>query len=365
MKSTEDKEGKIATAMESIHNNRNAIFDSTEPPAPVQLLRMLGGKWITAAIASAAELAIADLLATRDMSVKELAAAASCHAPSLYRLLRALASVGLFAETEPGTFTLTPLARCLQTDVPGSLRNLARLSFLPASWKGLGELVHCVRTGETGLRKNFGLADPFEYFQSHPDQAAIFNAAMSDISRMSAPAVAQSYDFGTFSKLVDVGGGEGLMLATILQRYPNLVGVLFDLPIVVERARLFLESSGVANRCQIVPGDFFDGVPTRGDGFLVRHVVHDWEDERAITLLRNIRRAIHPSGRLLLVEGIVPPGNTPSAAKLLDLEMLTLTGGRERTETEYNSLLSAAGFELLSVHAAHGPDQIIEATPVS
>ncbi len=184
MKNSQHNEEKIIAEVKPTQGNRNALSGTPEPPAPVQLLRMLGGKWIAAAIASAAELGIADLLATGDRSVSELATAGSCHAPSLYRLLRALASLGVFAETEPGTFTLTPLARCLQTDDPGSLRNLARLSITPASWNGLGELVHCVRTGETSFRKTFGLANPFDYFQSHPEEAAIFNAAMNDISRI-------------------------------------------------------------------------------------------------------------------------------------------------------------------------------------
>ncbi len=154
------------------------------------------------------------------------------------------------------------------------------------------------------------------------------------------------------------------MLAAILQRYPNLTAVLFDLPVVVECARLSLASSGVANRCQIIPGDFFQAVPLGGDGFLMQHVIHDWDDERAIAVLRNIRQAIDPDGRLLLVEGIIPGGNAPSQAKLLDLQMLALSGGRERTAAEYRALLGAGGFELLSVYAASGPDQIIEAAPV-
>ena len=341
-----------------------AAGGAPELPPPAQLLKMLGGKWITAAIASAAELGIADLLTTGDRSVSELAAAGSCHSPSLYRLLRALASVGIFAETDPGTFTLTPLARCLESDAPGSLRNLARLSMTPGSWNSLGELVHCVRTGETGFRKSFGLANPFDYFQSHPLEAEIFHAAMTDLSRLSAPAIVQAYDFAKFSKLVDVGGGQALMLATILQRNTKLTAVLFDLPGVVESAQSFLDSSGVANRCQIVAGDFFQTVPPAGDLFLMQHVIHDWDDERAHAVLQNAHRAIDPNGRLLLVEGIIPPGNVPSPVKLLDLGMLALSGGRERTEAEFRSLLAAAGFELISVHSVNGPDQIIEAAPI-
>ena len=258
------------------------------------------------------------------------------------------------------------MARCLQSDVAGSIRNLARLSIIPGGWNGLGQLVHCVRTGETAFVKTFGLTNPFDYFKSHPEERAIFNAAMTDLALMSAPALAQAYDFGRFRRLVDVGGGQGSMLATILQRYPEVTAVLFDLPTVVERARPLLASSGVADRCEVVSGDFFQSVPHGGDGYIMRHIIHDWDDERSIHILRNTRHAIDPLGRLLLVDSVIASGNSPSPAKLVDLEMMALTGGCERTEAEFRELLAATGFRLLSVHPGTGGDgdQIMEAAPV-
>src|SRR5215471_17559924 len=332
-----------------------------EPLASARLMQMLTAKWVTVAIATAAEMGIADHLAAGDKTTEELATLTSAHEPSLYRLLRALASVGVFAETKARTFTLTPMAQLLRSDSPDSMRAWARFMTLPFCWDGWGQLLHCVETGETAIRKLYGLQNPFEYFKTHPEEAAVFDAAMTDLSRLNAPLVVQTYDFGRFQKLVDIAGGQGLILAAVLERYPSLRGVLFDLPAVIGRAGSLLKDRGVADRCELVSGDFFQSVPAGADGYLMQHIIHDWDDEQSIAILRNIRKAIDPTGRLLLVEAVITAGNEPSPGKLLDLEMLVLPGGRERTESEYRELLASAGCQLLQIHRTGGAEDIIEA----
>jgi hypothetical protein len=252
----------------------------------------------------------------------------------------------------------------LRSDSPDSLRAFARFMSIPLSWNAWGQLVDSVKTGQTYPQAAFGVPNPFEYFKTRPEEAAIFDAAMTDLSRLNAPGVTQAYDFGRFRKLVDVAGGQGLLLASILKKFPKLQGVLFDLPAVVDRAAPVLVAHGLNRRCEVLAGDFFKGVPAGADGYLMQHIIHDWDDERAVAILRNIRQAIEPLGRLLLVEAVISPGNSPSPGKFLDLEMLLLPGGRERTEAEYRDLLTAAGFRLLQVHATGGSEQVVEAMPI-
>jgi hypothetical protein len=258
---------------------------------------------------------------------------------------------------------LTPLADCLRSDVPNSMREFARFLAIPAASRSWEQLMHCVKTGETGLRKVFGVQSPFEYFKTHPEEQAIFDAAMTDNSRQSSPAVAQAYDFGKFRQLVDVAGGRGLLLGTILQHYPQLRGVLFDLPSVIAGAHGTLASFGLDGRCQTVGGDFFQSVPEGADAYILKHIIHDWDDERSVTILRNVRKAIDRSGRLLVIEPVIAPGNEPSFGKLLDLEMLVIPGGRERTAEEYRELFAAAGFQLAQIHRTAAPPSVIEGVP--
>jgi hypothetical protein len=341
----------------------NAVA-TRELPANVVVMQMLTGKWVSASISVVAELGIADLLAKGDRTADELADAVSAHGPSLYRVLRALASVGVFAETEDRRFTLTPLAACLGSNVPNSVREFARFVAIPAASRSWDHLMHSVKTGETGLRKAFAVNNAFDYLRTHPEEAAIFDGAMTDNSRQSAPAVAQAYDFGRFRQLVDVAGGHGLLLATILQRFPSLEGVLFDLPEVIAGAKNALATYGLDGRCKIIGGDFFQAVPAGADAYMLKHIIHDWDDERALAILRNIRKAIQLSGRLLIVEVIIAPGNEPSFGKLLDLEMLVIPGGRERTSDEYRDLFAGAGFRLAEIHETTAPTSIIEGVPV-
>ena len=212
--------------------------------------------------------------------------------------------------------------------------------------------------------KRLGIENPFAYLQSHPDEAALFNQAMTEHSRQSAPAIAEAYDFGAFRKLVDIAGGHGLLLTTILSRYPRLRGLLFDLPEVIEGARKAIAQSDEADRCDTASGDFFQSVPAAGDCYMMKHIIHDWDDERAITILRNCRTASKPGGKLLLIEMVVPPGSDGALPKLLDLEMLLLPGGLERTEEQYARLFDSAGFRLTRIVPTKSPVSVIEAEAV-
>ncbi len=328
------------------------------------VLQMLTGKWIAQAICVAATLGVADSLRDGPKKVEELARATPCHADSLYRLLRALASVGVFAETEDGRFTQTPLSECLRSDAPGSLRNWARLLGVPLFWRSWGDLLHSVKTGETGLKSAFGMTNPFEWFSQHPEDAKVFNDAMSDFSRDHGPSIANAYDFGRFSKIVDVGGGHGALLISILRRYPGPRGIVFDLPHVTQGAQAAIAAGGLSDRCEAFAGDISESVPPGADAYMTRSIIHGFNKERAVVILRNIRRAIRPEGRLLLVEFVVPPGNQPSLGKLADLQMMVMAGGRERTTEEFRELFDGAGFKLTGIHPTATPQSIVEGIPV-
>jgi hypothetical protein len=337
---------------------------SPEPPAAMQMIQMLAGKSVSQAISVAAELGIADILKDTTKDVEELAKVTSADAPSLYRLLRALASVGIFTEIDDRRFDLTPLAACLRDDAPDSVRNLARWYGAPLIWGGWGELLHSVKTGETGAKQALGVTDSFAYMAEHPEQAQIFHASMTEISRKNTPDIVEGYDFGRFHKIIDVGGGHGQLLSAILRRYPGPLGVVFDVPHVVENTQRAIVADGLSERCEAVAGNFFDFVPAGADAYLLKQVLHDWDDAPATAILRNVRQAIPIEGRLLVIELVVPPGNEPSLSKLLDLDMLVVTGGRERTEIEYRDLLAKAGFRLNNVHATASRQSVMEGVPL-
>lgn len=334
-----------------------------EVPSAQAMMQILTGQWISQAVSVVATLGIADLLVGGPRSAEELAAASSAHADSLYRLLRALASVGIFTETEERRFALTPLAECLRSDAPDSMRNWARLFSVPLFWRSWGELLHSVKTGETGLKRVFGMADPFGFLSEHPEDAAVFDGAMNDLSRNHGPAIAEAYDFGQFSKILDVGGGHGALLISILRRYPRPRGVVFDLPHVIRGAEAEIRQAGLSDRCETVGGDLFESVPTGADAYLLKSIVHGFSDERALPILQNVRSGIRPEGRLLLVDFVVPPGNAASLSKLLDLQMLVIPGGRERTQQEFQQLFAGAGFRLAGIYPTAAPQSIVEGVP--
>jgi ubiquinone/menaquinone biosynthesis C-methylase UbiE len=322
---------------------------------------MLTGYWIAQSLHVAAQLGIADLLKGGPQTVAHLAEATGTHPRSLYRLLRALASESVFAEDEQGRFVLTPLGECLRSDVPNSQRSMAIMNG-EEHYRCWGELLYSVQTGQTAFEKLFG-QPIFQYLAAHPRQARIFDEGMVGVHGAETKAMLDAYDFRGVGTLVDVGGGNGSLLLTTLQRHPSLRGMLYDRPDVIERARANVKAAGVENRCTLTGGDFFETVPAGGDAYLMRHIIHDWNDEQCRTILRNCRKVVPPSGKLLLIESVIPLGNEPCFAKFLDLTMLVIPGGMERTEAEYRELLASAGFHLARIVPTASVVDVIECVP--
>lgn len=331
------------------------------------LVRIALGYMPAQVLYAAAELRVADLLTEGPRSSDELAQETGMHAGSLLRLLRALVVLGVVAQTEPDRFELTELGGQLRSDTPDSVRSFVTMVCEPESWRSWGDLLSCLRTGDTAFDRIYGMPF-FEYLGNHPDKATTFNAAMSDITRGMAPGIITGYDFSRFGTIVDVGGGEGTLISQILRAEPSLEGILFDLQSGLESATAILDATGVTDRCQIVPGDFFDSVPEGGDAYLVKAVLHDWDDEKAVAILRNCRNAMANDGRVLIIERVVPEWVTPAASEvvMVDLYMLVSPGGRERTEAEYRRLLAEAGFTLSAMTDPLPPIDacVIEGTPV-
>ncbi len=322
------------------------------------LNRMIVGSWVTQAIYVAAELGIADLLEAGPRTSGELARETGADGGSLYRVLRALASIDVFHEDGEGRFSLTPMGKLLGTGSPGSKRALAIMAGAEF-YRSWGGILSAVQTGEAVFDDVFGKPF-FQYMSDNPDRWRIYDAAMTGVHDSETKPVLDAYDFSSFRTVVDVGGGNGLALAAILRRHPGLRGILFDLPPVAERAREVLAGSGVSGRCSFIGGDFFESVPTSADAYLLRHVIHDWKDGEAIAILRNCRDAMQPEGRVLVVETVIPSGNGPCFGKWLDLMMLVV-GGRERTREQYSELFTAAGLRLTRIVPTAHEVSVIEA----
>jgi hypothetical protein len=338
-------------------------MSAAELPPRDALLRMTTAFQASQAIHVAATLGIADLLEDGPRSVDELAQTTGTHAPTLYRLLRALASVGVFAEEPDGQFGSTPLAEYLRTNAPRSLRAWAMQIGQQYLWTSWGHLLHSVRTGEPAFPELHGTT-AWEYRAAHPEEDAVFNAAMTALSAGVAEAIVQSYDFSGMDVLMDVGGGEGVLLAAILAENPALHGVLFDQPHVLTGGNDLLERAGVADRCEVVGGSFFESVPGGADAHLLKSIVHDWDDAATVKILRTCRAAVANTGRLLVVEPIIQPGNKPDPAKFSDLNMLVMLGGQERTADDFERLYAEAGFRLTDIIRTGSPMAIIEGVPV-
>ena len=328
-------------------------------PPSVAMLQMISGFWISRAIYIVAKLGLADHLRDGHKTADELAAVTGTHAPSLYRVLRALASVGVFAEDDKSRFALTPLSETLRTDVPGSLRAFATVELGEEHYPAWGELLHSVKTGEIAFDHAFGMP-VWKFFEQNPENAKTFNDAMTGLTLAVNDAVLSSYDFSSISKIVGVGGGHGSLIASILKINPQMKGVLFDAPPVIGGAHDRIESEGIADRCEVIGGDFFQSVPAGGDAYILKWIIHDWDDERSVTILKNCHRAMTENGKLLLVEAVVPHGSEPHFSKFIDLNMLVMTGGRERTENEYRMLLEASGFKLTRIIPTESPMSVIE-----
>ncbi len=282
------------------------------------------------------------------------------HAPSLHRLMRTLASMGILAERTEQRFSLTDLGEALKTGAPGSARS--SLLVFGSAWalKGWDNMIYSLQTGKTGFEKAHGVS-LFDYLAQHPDDASLFSETMVGFHSQEPPAVAAAYDFSTFKTIVDVGGATGNLLATVLANHSGPRGILFDRPYVVQDASALLDARGVSNRITIEAGNFFESVPAGADAYILSHILHDWNEDQCLTILGHVRQAINPTGRLLIVEMVIPPGDAPHPGKMLDLVMLVFTGGQERTAEEYEMLLSKAGFRLAEVVPTNSAASILVA----
>jgi hypothetical protein len=329
-----------------------------EAPAAALLVQMATGHMVSQAIYAAAKLGIADLVSDGSRTSEALALAAGANPEALYRLLRMLAARGVFREEEGRWFGQSPISAFLQTHRMGSLRD-AVILWNEEQYRGWGALLHSVTTGETGFDHVFEMP-LFQYLGQQPEAAKTFNAAMTAWTTQTAAAVAHTYDFSKLKKLVDVGGGHAMMLASILNVVPGLEGVVFDLTTVASGAEQAIDAAGLSKRCTVASGDFFVEVPSGGDGYLLSQVLHDWDDERSLVILRNCHHAMHNGGTILVVETVLSSETDSSFGTLSDLHMLVVAGGRERTESEYRELLAQAGFELTRIVPTGAPQSIIE-----
>jgi O-methyltransferase domain/Dimerisation domain len=309
------------------------------------LRRLVNGYQVTQAIHVATTLGVADLLRGGPRSSAELATATESHAPSLHRVLRALASVGVLHERDDGCFALTEVGDCLRSDAPEPVGGWAAYVGLPSHFAAWSHLLHAVRTGENAFRTVHG-TDVWDYRSTHPDDGAVFDRAMTDITERANQHLLDAYDFAPFGTVVDVGGGHGALVAALLGAHPQMRGVVFDQPHVVAGAPAALEAAGVADRCEVVAGSFFDAVPAGGDAYILKAILHDWDDADAGRILRACRDEIAADGALLVVERELGAPNASADAKFSDLNMMVGPGGRERTREEFAALLAAGGFAL-------------------
>lgn len=328
------------------------------------LFQMILGGWVAQAIHVAAKLGIADLLKEKPQTCEYLADKTNCDGPTLQRLLRALASVGVFTEVAEGVYGQSSLSQLLESDRPDSLRDSAIMYGEEWHRHAWSHLLYSVQTGKPAFPHLYGI-NLFDYLAQNEQATQIFSAAMTSIAGSLNPLIAKCYDFSAYQRLVDVGGGHGSLLAAILRAHPQLSGVVFDQPLVVEGAKRYLEAQGLANRSKVVAGSFFDTIPTGADLYLLKFIIHDWPDETALAILRNCRKAMRPGNKLLIIEQVLSPGREAARAKWTDLEMLVMVGGKERTEQEFRQLLTAAGFVWERLIAVQGGISIIEATAVS
>ena len=325
------------------------------------VFQMVIGKWISQAIGTAVEIGVPDRLAKASRRCSDLAREAEVSEDGLYRLLRALASVGLFAETADRRFKLTPMGQLLRRDHPESVAGYAHFLAHDSTWRPWGRLGYSVKSGLPAFDDVFG--EPiFDYFAKNPNAASVFDEAMTSISTVEAAATCDAYDFKGVQTLMDVAGGHGLLLTTVLRRHKKMRGVLFDLPHVVAGATATFTRAGIMGRVRIESGDFFKALPSGADAIVMKHIIHDWDDHSAMLILQRCHDALGPRGKVLIVDPVLPSGNVPHYGKLLDLEMLVLTPrGRERTKAEFAKLLRGAGFRLSQVITTQSPLSIVEA----
>ena len=308
---------------------------------------MIFGYVTTKAIHVAAKLNIADLITSHGpMDGSELARLTGANAEAIFRLLRALASSGIFIENENGKFSLTPLAECLKEDSPTSVKAMA-LSAGSLFYKTYTEFLYAVQNGGGGWVKALG-SPPFEYLRDHPEEGKIFDRMMTDIHGGETQPMVENYDFSVFKTVIDIGGGNGDVISAVLNKNPETKGVLFDLPEVIQRSTENILASGLKARCKLASGNFFESVTSGGDAYILRHIIHDWSDEDTVRILTNCRKAMNPGGKILVVEAVIPNGNDPHPFKWLDLTMLMI-GGKERTKEQFAQVFTKSGLELTRI----------------
>ncbi|HXZ85902.1 MAG TPA: methyltransferase [Myxococcota bacterium] len=337
---------------------------SRRPPTRPQdaMIALISGYWISEMVLALTRLGVPDALGGRALAPREIAEKVGANAGYLHRVLRALATVGVCVEDARGRFKLTPVGATLRSGTRGSLRDFALMLIDDYNVRAWTSLTDALRSGRTAFELQFGVPI-FEWLRTHPQQDREFSAAMASISSAANEAVARAYPFGRFANLVDVGGAHGHLLATILRRYKKLRGVLFDQPQVVAGAAAsgFVSAPGVRERCQVMSGSFFESVPAGADAYLLKDVIHDWDDPKCARILGHCRDALAPGGRVLIVDRVIRPGNDPDWSKWLDVNMLVVPGGQERTEQEFRALLEKSGLRLLKVHPTESPLSLIEA----
>jgi hypothetical protein len=337
------------------------LFPAVDQTLSLQMMQMITGGIVAQCVGVAAELGIADLLADKPQTTAQLAAVTKVESDKLYRLLRFLASLGIFQLSTDGNWSLTPLAGVLRSDVAGSVRAGARM--MGRTSRVTPHLLKNIRTGQSAYSLTFGKT-LFEDLGAKPEDAAIFDAAMTSFHGGETTAVLDAYNYDGVSTLADIGCGNGDVMATTLQRYPAMRGILFDQAHVMERTAIAVKAAGVADRCTLQSGSFFESVAPGADCYSMRHILHDWSDELCIRILGNIRKVIPASGRLLILETVVPDGNEPSPSKLFDILMMMYPDGMERSEAQFQSLFAASGFRLAGITPTKSPVSVIEARPV-
>ncbi len=339
--------------------------ENKDVPSPQAVLRRMARGYREAkALQVVAELGIANLVAQEPKTAEELSKVLGVDSDALYRLLRALASEGIFKEGSDSRFENTPLSETIRDDVPGSVRDYVIDSFDDGSMLAWAKFMDVVKTGKASFKDVNG-CDRWEYLRRHPDIGERFNKRMTANSSRITSALVKSYDFSQLKTLIDVGGGQGIVLASILGKNPQMRGCLYERSSVIEGAKSFLETQGVINRCDLISGDFLESIPKGYDAYLLKHVLHDWGDEEALTILRNCRASIPKHGTLLIIDAIISRDNSPHPAKWGDLHFMVVhQGGRERTKREFDSLLRKSGFELKQVIVLPLPDAVVEAVPV-
>ncbi|MFT3840153.1 MAG: methyltransferase [Myxococcaceae bacterium] len=324
-----------------------------------QMFKMVTGYWVSQMVGTAARMSIADVLEPGAQSVDELAKRLGADSAALYRLMRGLASAGVFSEREGRTFANNTLSQTLRSNVPGSMRDMAIAQTSAGHWRPWERLTDAVKTGSRTTPAALG-SEIFQWYGAHPEEAMAFSGAMDNLAALVASEVVRCWDFAKTKTVVDLGGANGTLVKAVLNAFPSCSGTLFDLPHVIGTAAQGLEAAGLKARCEAIGGDFFQQVP-QGEVFLLKQILHDWNDEQSVALLKNVAKSMRGDGRVLVVEMIIPDDNSPSPAQLMDLNMLVMLPGRERTAKEYGALFAQAGLTLTRVLPTHSPFSIVEA----